>query len=78
MDRLCESGVLNGILWNKRASEKVKEAKKIFGFQQSQIFPIANYVEGTTTNITQDELALLALNSIVVEGALEYVKNYFI
>lgn len=78
MDRLCESGGLNGIFWNKRASETVKEAKKTFGFQQSQIFPIANYVEGTTTNITQDELALLALNSIVVEGALEYIKNYFI
>lgn len=78
MDRLCESGGLNGIFWKERASEKVEEAKRILGFQQSQIFPIANYVEGTTTNITQDKLALLALNSIVVEGALEYIKNYFI
>lgn len=78
MDKVCESDELNGIFWNEKACKKVEDAKKIFGFQQSQIFPIANYVEGTTTNITQDILALLALKSIVVEGALEYINNFFI
>lgn len=78
MDRLCGSGELNGIFWNENAYNKVEDARKIFGFQPSQIFPIANYVEGTKQNITQDVLALLALNSIVGEGALVYIKNYFI
>lgn len=33
---------------------KVKLAKKMFGVQDFQILPIANYVQGTTQNVTQD------------------------
>lgn len=74
VDNVCRPAELNSIFWNEKAYNKVEEAKKIFGFQDCQILPIANYVRGTTQNITQDVLALLALDNIVQE-ALSYIEN---
>lgn len=73
-DKLCQSGNLNSIFRSEKAYNKVDEAKNIFRFQDCQILPVANYVQGTTQNMTQDVLALLALNNIVQE-AMSYIEN---
>lgn len=54
---------------------KVKLAKKMFGVQDFQILPIANYVQGTTQNVTQDVLTLLAIENILREALLYINKN---
>lgn len=74
VDKLCGAGELNGIFKNEKVKSKVEEAKKIFRFHDCQVLPVANYVSGTTQNITQDVLALLAMNNIVQE-ALLYIGN---
>lgn len=71
---LCSSGDLSGIFISKHPLEKVKEAKTIFDFRDCQIHPIANYVEGTTQNIAQDVLTLLACIDIL-EEAVMHIKN---
>lgn len=73
-DNQCQSGNLDGIFRNEKVYEKVEEAKKIFSLHDCQVLPIANYVQGTTQNITQDVLALLAINNIVQE-AISYIEN---
>lgn len=73
-DRLCQSGNLNSIFRSEKAYNKVDEVKRIFRFQDCQILPVANYVRGTTQNMTQDVLALLALNNTVQE-AMSYIEN---
>lgn len=55
-------------------ADKVRLAKDKFGFQESQILPIASYVNETRQNIIKDVLALQAVENILNE-ALEYVKN---
>lgn len=74
VDKLCRAGELNGIFKNEKVKNKVEEAKKIFRSHDCQVLPVANYVSGTTQNITQDVLALLAINNIVQE-ALLYIGN---
>lgn len=74
VDKLCRPYELNGIFGNEKVKTKVKEAKKVFGSHDCQVLPVANYVSGTTQNITQDVLALLAINNIVQE-ALLYIGN---
>lgn len=74
VDKLCQSGELNGIFRNEKAKSKVDEAKRIFRCQDCQILLIANYVSGTTQNNTQDVLGLLAMNNILQE-ALSYIEN---
>lgn len=73
-DGICQSGNLDGIFRNEKVYKKVEEAKKIFRLDDCQVLPIANYVRGTTQNITQDVLALLAINNIVQE-AISYIEN---
>lgn len=73
-DEICQSGNLDGIFRNEKVYKKVEEAKKIFRLDDCQVLPIANYVRGTTQNITQDVLALLAINNIVQE-AISYIEN---
>lgn len=73
-DSLCQPGNLNSIFRSEKAYKKVDETQKIFRFQDCQILPVANYVRGTTQNMTQDVLALLALNNIVQE-AMSYIEN---
>lgn len=59
---------------SKHMDDKVRLAKHEFGLQDSHILPIANYVQGTRQNITQDVLALQAIENILDE-ALVYIKN---
>lgn len=63
-------GDLSGIFKSKQMADKVRLAKDKFGLQESQILPIASYVQ----NITKDVLALQAVENILNE-ALGYVKN---
>lgn len=69
----CGYSGLSNIFWSTDAENKVKQAEKVFDLQESQVHPIANYVSGTKQNITQDVLALLAMNNIFQE-ALLYIK----
>lgn len=71
---MCNSGDLSDIFISKHPLEKIKEAKQIYNFRDCQIHPIANYVEGTTQNITQDVLTLLACIDIM-EEAVMHIKN---
>lgn len=71
---LCTPGDLSGIFKSKQMADKVRLAKEKFGLQESQILPIASYVQETRQNITKDVLALQAVENILSE-ALEYVKN---
>lgn len=71
---LCIPGDLSGIFKSKQMADKVRLAKEKFGLQESQILPIASYVQETRQNITKDVLALQAVENILSE-ALEYVKN---
>lgn len=75
MDELNLRGSkLNGIFHSRKAQSKLEKAKEIFGVQDCQILPIANYVNEFKQNDTQDVLALLAMNNIIQE-ALTYIKN---
>lgn len=71
---LCVFGDLTKIFVSKHVKDKVQLAKRIFMLQDSQILPIANYVEGITQNIAQDILGLQALENILNE-ALSYINN---
>lgn len=71
---LCIPGDLSGIYKSKHMADKVRLAKNKFELQESQILPIASYVQETRQNITKDVLALQAVENILNE-ALGYVKN---
>lgn len=66
--------IVSGIFKSKQMADKVRLAKEKFGLQESQILPIASYVQETRQNITKDVLALQAVENILSE-TLEYVKN---
>lgn len=70
---LCGSGELSGIFRSRHAEITVKRAKEIFGFQNCQILPIANYVDENSRNVIKDVLILLALDNILQE-ALDYAS----
>lgn len=53
---LCISGDLSGIYKSKQMADKVRLAKNKFELQESQILPIASYVQETRQNITKDVL----------------------
>lgn len=71
---LCIPGDLSGIYKSKQMADKVRLGKNKFELQESQILPIASYVQETRQNITKDVLALQAVENILNE-ALGYVKN---
>lgn len=73
-DKLCHPSNMDGIFRNEKVYKAVEEAKRMFHVHDCQVLPIANYVQGTTQNITQDVLALLAINNIVQE-AISYIEN---
>lgn len=73
-DKLCHPNNMDGIFRNEKVYKAVEEAKTMFHVHDCQVLPIANYVQGTTQNITQDVLALLAINNIVQE-AISYIEN---
>lgn len=70
---VCGVSGLSYIFWSTEAKNKVEDAKKRFALLDCQVYPIANYVSGTKQTVTQDVLALLAMNSIIQE-ALLYIK----
>lgn len=76
MDKLdlCGLGDCSGIFQSRHASKKVQLAKTIFGVRDSQIQPIANYVDETRRNIIKDMLALQAILNILLE-AVSYIEN---
>lgn len=71
---LCGSGEVSEVFRSRHAYQKVNKAKGTFGLQDNQILPIASYVRGTTQNLSQDVLALLALENIL-EEAVAYIKH---
>lgn len=71
---LCYPGSLNEIFRSPHAEKKVNTAKEKFDFHDCEIWPIANYVTGTTQDITRDVLALLSLDNIL-EEAITYIEN---
>uniref|UniRef100_A0A8W8LW44 Uncharacterized protein n=2 Tax=Magallana TaxID=2171616 RepID=A0A8W8LW44_MAGGI len=71
---LCGSGDLSGIFLSRHVNIKVDLAKQTFGLNDCQILPVVNYVKGNTQNITQDVLALTAIDSIL-EEALSYISE---
>lgn len=71
---LCNAGTLNEIFRSKHAEKKVNTVKEKFGFHDCKIWPIANYVTGTTQDINRDVLALLSLDNIL-EEAITYIEN---
>lgn len=62
---LCIPGDLSGIFKSKQMADKVRLAKDKFGLQESQILPIASYVNETRQNIIKDVLALQAVENIL-------------
>lgn len=76
MDKLdlCGLGDCSGIFQSRHASKNVQLAKTIFGVRDSQIQPIANYVDETRRNIIKDMLALQAILNILLE-AVSYIEN---
>lgn len=70
---VCGVSGLSYIFWSTEAKNKVEDAKKSFALLDCQVYPIANYVSGTKQTVTQDVLALLAMNNIIQE-ALLYIK----
>lgn len=72
-DSVCGVSGLSYIFWSTEAKNKVEDAKHSFGLLDCQVYPIANYVSGTKQTVTQDVLALLAMNNIIQE-ALLYIK----
>lgn len=76
MDRLDLSGPndCSGLFQSRHASKKVQLAKSVFGVHESQILPIANYVDETRRSIIKDILALQAILNILQE-ALTYIEN---
>lgn len=65
---------LTGIFQNMHLWLRATEAKAVFGLQDCHILPVANYVKETTQNITQDVMALLAMNNIIGE-AVSHLEN---
>lgn len=74
---VCGYSGLSYIFWSKEAKNKVENAKDLFALQDCQVHLIANYVSGTTRTVTQDVLALLAMDNIIQEALLyiEYKCN---
>lgn len=71
---LCVFGDLTKTFVSRHVKNKVELAKMKFRVQDSQVLPIASYVQGVTQNIAQDILALQAVESILNE-ALSYINN---
>lgn len=71
---LCGDGNLSGIFRSRQVNRKVESVQKMFGIQENQILPIANYVNGMTQNIVQDVLALLTIDEIL-QDAISYIQN---
>lgn len=65
---LCISGDLSGIFKSKQMADKVRLAKDKSGLQESQIVPIASYVNENRQNIINDGLALQAVENILNEA----------
>lgn len=76
MDKLdlCGLGDCSGIFKSRHAYKKVQLAKSIFGVHDSQILPIANYVDETRRSDIKDILALQAILNILHE-AVTYIEN---
>lgn len=76
MDILDLSGPedCSGIFGSRHASKKVQLAKAIFRIHDSQILPIANYVDEIGRSIVKDILALQAILNILQE-AVTYIEN---
>lgn len=76
MDKLdlCGLGDCSGIFQSRHAYKKVQLAKSKFGVLNSQILPIANYVDETRRSDIKDILALQAILNILQE-ALTYIEN---
>lgn len=65
---LCIPGDLSGIFKSKQMADKVRLAKDKSGLQESQIVPIASYVNENRQNIINDGLALQAVENILNEA----------
>lgn len=73
---VCGNSGLSYIFWSKEAKNKVENAKDCFSLQDCQVHPIANYVSRTRQTVTQDVLALLAMNNIIQEALLYIEYKY--
>lgn len=71
---MCVYGDLTKLFVSRHVHQKVELAKRIFGLQDIQVLPVANYVNGITQNIPQDILALQAIENVLNE-AISYVEN---
>lgn len=71
---MCVYGDLTKLFVSRHVYQKVELAKQIFGLQDIQVLPVANYVHGITQNIPQDILALQAIENILNE-TISYVEN---
>lgn len=65
---------LKYVFWNKDAKSKAEAAGKELDLGNNCILPVANYTEQKEPTITQDVLALEALDNIL-EQALSFITD---
>lgn len=72
---LYEFKAVKSIFVSRDAKEKAEYAKQKFGLHDTQILPIANYVEGVHQDIYRDVLALQAVENILQETLMFLEDN---